>query len=219
MKIIVVGCGRFGSELAYRLSKAGHDLVVIDNFPSAFHNLPEGFRGRTVEGDALHQDVLHRAGIKNAEALAVATNSDILNAAVAHVAQTVFGMNNVVVRNYDPANRSIFEAFSTQVISSTSWGVQRIMDIICQPEIKAVMTTGNGEIDIYEIRIPQEWDNRTIQDLLQASESLIVSLTRAGHAILPSFDTHMCEGDILHISATMPGIQAIRKRLAALKEG
>jgi trk system potassium uptake protein TrkA len=219
MKIIIVGCGRFGSELANRLCKIGHDIIVIDNFPGAFHNLPEGFRGRTVEGDALHQDVLHRAGIKSAEALAVVTNSDILNATVAHIAQAVFGLKKVVVRNYDPACRSIFEVFNTQVISSTSWGVQRLIDLVCQPEIKAVMTTGNGEVDIYEIRVPGEWEDRTIRDLLQSSECLIVSLTRAGQANLPALDTRLYEGDILHISATMSGIQAVRKRLAATREG
>ncbi len=154
MKIIIVGCGRFGSELAYRLSKLGHEVAVIDNTPAAFHNLPSDFLGRTIEGDALSQDVLFRAGIKHADALAAVTNSDVLNAVIARVAQTVFGLNNVVVRNFDPADRLLFEAFSAQVISSTSWGAQRIEELICQPEIKTVLSAGNGEIGIYELRVP-----------------------------------------------------------------
>ncbi len=219
MKIIIVGCGRFGSELASRLSKAGNDLVVIDNTALAFHNLPEGFRGRTVEGDALSQDILFRAGIKQAEALAVVTNSDILNAAVSHIARNVFGIKNVVARNYDPANRSMFETFGEQIISSTSWGIQRVVDMICQPEIKAVMTTGNGEIDLYEIRIPEAWNEKILNDLIRSCECLIVSLTRAGHASLPSVSTRLAEGDILHISATSAGIQSIRNRLETTKGG
>jgi len=218
MKIIIVGCGRFGSELAYRLSKLGHELAVIDNTPAAFHNLPPDFLGRAIEGDALSQDVLFRAGIKHADALAAVTNSDVLNAVIARVAQTVFGLKNVVVRNYDPIDRLMFEAFSAQVISSTSWGAQRIEELICQPEIKTVLSAGNGEIEVYELKVPESWTNRTIHDLIQSSECLPVSLTRVGRAVLPSQETRLMEGDILHLSATIGGIQAVRTRLKAVQE-
>jgi branched-chain amino acid aminotransferase len=70
MKVIVVGCGRFGSELAYRLYKSGHEVAIVDAIPEAFNILPVDFRGRLIEGDALNQDVLHRAGIEHADALA-----------------------------------------------------------------------------------------------------------------------------------------------------
>jgi trk system potassium uptake protein TrkA len=218
MKIIVVGCGRFGSELAYRLNKLGHELAVIDNSPAAFHNLPPDFLGRTIEGDALSQDVLFRAGIKHADAMAAVTNSDVLNAVIARVAQTVFGLKNVVVRNYDPADRLMFEAFSAQVISSTSWGAQRIEELICQPEIKTVLSAGNGEIEVYELKVPESWTNRTIRDLVQSSECLLVSLTRVGRAVLPSQETRLMEGDILLLSATIVGIQAVQRRLNAMRE-
>ena len=218
MKVIIVGCGRFGSELANRLSKLGHELAIIDNSPAAFHNLPADFVGRTIEGDALSQDVLFRAGIKHADALAAVTNLDVLNAVIARVAQNVFGIKNVVVRNYDPADRLMFEAFSAQVISSTSWGAQRVEELLCQPEIKTVLSTGNGEIEIYELLIPDTWTGRTIRDLVQASECLPVSLTRVGRAILPNQDSRLAGGDLLHLSATVEGIQAVNKRLIAMRE-
>jgi trk system potassium uptake protein TrkA len=218
MKIIVVGCGRFGSELAYRLSKLGHEIAVIDNTSAAFHNLPADFLGRTIEGDALNQDVLFRAGIKQADALAAVTNSDVLNAVIARVAQSIFGLKNVVVRNYDPSDRLIFESFSAQVISSTSWGAQRIEEMICQPEIKTVLSAGNGEIEVYEVKVPASWSNRTIHDLVQSSECLLVSLTRVGRAVLPTQETHLMEGDILQLSATIGGIQGVQRRLNAMRE-
>lgn len=218
MKILVVGCGRFGSELAARLSKAGNDLVVIDNLPSAFHNLPEGFHGRTIEGNGLNQEILYRADIKHVDAVAAVTNSDILNATIAHIAKKVFGIETVIARNYDPANRSLFEVFSTQVISSTSWGIQRVVDMICQPDVNIVLTTGNGEVSIIEIRIPVSWKDRELQDLIQPGECIVISLTRAGHALLPSPKIRLVDGDILHISVTRAGTQFIRKQLSSAKE-
>jgi len=112
----------------------------------------------------------------------------------------------------------MFEAFSAQVISSTSWGAQRVEELLCQPEIKTVLSTGNGEIEIYELLIPDAWTGRTIRDLVQASECLPVSLTRVGRAILPNQDSRLAGGDLLHLSATVEGIQAVNKRLIAMRE-
>ncbi|MGC8782541.1 MAG: NAD-binding protein, partial [Anaerolineae bacterium] len=69
MNVIVVGCGRVGAHLATRLSEKGHRVTVIDVAPTAFENLSTDFRGRTLEGDVLTQDMLHRAGIEQADAL------------------------------------------------------------------------------------------------------------------------------------------------------
>ena len=63
MIFIVVGCGRVGGELAFRLFKNGHQVVVIDSNQKAFNRLHPDFRGRTVEGEALSSDSLERAGV------------------------------------------------------------------------------------------------------------------------------------------------------------
>ncbi|MCM8757704.1 MAG: NAD-binding protein, partial [Candidatus Omnitrophica bacterium] len=47
MYIIIVGCGRVGSELANLLSQEGHNVVVIDRNPQAFLRLGATFNGLT----------------------------------------------------------------------------------------------------------------------------------------------------------------------------
>ena len=66
MKAVVVGCGRLGAELAYRLYQRGHEVAVVDLDEKAFSRLPDDFEGRFSEGDALNRDVLRRAGIEKA---------------------------------------------------------------------------------------------------------------------------------------------------------
>src|SRR5512136_1785366 len=101
MNLLVVGCGRVGAELSYRLFKSGHQVVVVDSNREAFNRLPPEFRGRTLEGEGLAENVLERAGIRDADGVAAVTNSDTLNAIVAHTARAIFGVRTVVVRNYD----------------------------------------------------------------------------------------------------------------------
>jgi len=68
--IIVVGCGRVGAELALSIYQQNHNVAVVDSNPRAFDKLGPEFRGRTVQGEAIDRDVLRRAGIENADALA-----------------------------------------------------------------------------------------------------------------------------------------------------
>lgn len=218
MKLIVVGCGRVGAELAYRLQKKGHQVTVVDNVPSAFQNLNPKFFGRTVEGEALNQAVLERAGIQHAQGMAVVTNSDPLNAVVAHIAHTVYGITNLVVRNYDPRYRAMMEAFDLQIIGSSSWGAQRIEELLYYSEMHTVFSAGNGEIEIYEFSVPGQFDGHPLGDLLPNENCSPVSLTRAGKASLPDCDTIVKESDIVLVSATLEGIEALRRRINQGKE-
>ena len=218
MNIIVVGSGRVGSELAYRLYERGHRVTVIDPVRASFDNLPPDFRGQTIEGEALSQDVLRRAGIAQADGLAAATNTDSTNAVVAHVAKTVYHVPNVVVRNYDPHWRTQHEAFGLHVVSSASWGAQRMEEMLYQSEIRTVFSAGNGEVEVYEFALPETWHCASLGDLFPDGPCTVAAITRAGSAQLPANGTQLETGDIILVSATMEGILELRQRLARPKE-
>lgn len=218
MNIIVVGCGRVGAELAYRLFQKEHKVTVIDQTVAAFSNLPNDFVGLTIEGEATDQNVLHRAGIESANGLAAVTKSDPLNAVVAHIARSVYGINNVVVRNYDPKLRDMLEVFNLQLVGSSSWGAQRLEELIAHVELRAVFSAGNGEVEIYEFSVPTAWDGHKLGELLPAENCTPASITRAGSAILPTLDTQLKSNDIILVSATFDGIEAVRKQLQAGEE-
>ncbi len=214
MNFIVVGCGRVGAELALRLYKSGHQVVVVDQNESSFNRISPEFRGRTVHGETLREDVLERAGIKSADGLAAVTNSDTLNAAVAHAARSIYNVPMVVCRNYDPHLRGMLEAFGLQIVSSTSWGAQRTEELLTSVSSRAVFSAGNGEVEVYELVVPDAWAGRTWNDLCTGNVgTLPVALARAGRAILPTSETKLESGDMLNVSATFDGIKSLRARL------
>ena len=86
MNIIIAGCGRIGAELALILSKAGHNVVIIDSDAAAFERLGPAFNGVTVRGSACDDRVLRQAGIETCDAFAAATNSDSANIMAAEIA-------------------------------------------------------------------------------------------------------------------------------------
>ena len=220
MNFFVIGCGRVGSELAFRLYKNGHKVVVIDINREALNSLSPEFRGRIIEGDALAEQMLERAGIAEADGVATVTNSDTLNAVVAYIAHSLYKVPIVIARNYDPAMLPVLKAFSLNVVSSTSWGAKRIQEMLLDPAFRSVFSAGNGEVELYEMLIPPAWDGKIIGDLLRDDPNCLpVALTRAGHALLPNSETILHTSDVINVSATFDGIQAIRSRIDSGREG
>jgi len=219
MNFVVVGCGRVGAELCYHLFTRGHHVVVVDINKDAFNRLHPDFRGRTLEGEGLAEGVLERAGIREADGLAAVTNSDTLNAVVAHAARTIYNTPNVVARNYDPNLRAVIEAFGLQTVGSTYWGAQRVEELLMSPSQRMVYSAGNGEVEVYEVQISEEWNGHTLGELLEPLKDCYpVALSRAGRSSLPQSGMTLETGDMLDVSSTFEGIGALTERLSRKAE-
>lgn len=213
MNVIVVGCGRVGSELAHRLFINGHRVCVIDRSLEAFKDLPPDFRGRTLEGDVLSEAVLHRADIAHADALAAVTNSDSLNGVIGRVASQIYHVAHVAVRNYDPRWRTLIDAFGLQVVSSSSWGAQRLEELLEGGSVHPLISAGNGEVEICDLMVPADWDGRTVADLAACGSCVVAAVTRAGRGMLPTPDMRLQTGDMVFVSATIDGMAALRQKV------
>jgi trk system potassium uptake protein TrkA len=130
MFIIIMGCGRVGARLASQLSKAGHEVTVLDISPSAFRRLDAEFVGTTVVGNGIDIDVLRRVGIENADAFAAVTQGDNRNVMASQIAKHIFGVAKVVTRIYDPLRQETFEMLGIQAISPTVIGADKFLDIL-----------------------------------------------------------------------------------------
>jgi trk system potassium uptake protein TrkA len=211
--IVIVGCGRVGMELAQSVAAQGYPVAVMDSNPKAFDRLGSSFRGRMVQGDALDQEALKRAGIEGAHGLAAVTSSDSANIVTARIARDIYKVAHVVARVYDPARGPIYERLGLQTIASSSWGARRIEQLLLHPGLQSVVTAGNGEVQVYEIAVPDAWDGRRLGDLLPAGEALPVALARGGRALLPEANTPLQAQDFLHVSATGAGAARLRELL------
>jgi trk system potassium uptake protein TrkA len=213
MYAIIVGCGRVGSELAMHLSTRGHEVTIIDHVGSSFSHLDPAWRGRSIEAEAMAEGVLARAGIARADALASVTNSDAVNAVVAHVARTVYHVPSVVSRNYDPRWRPLHEAMGLRTVSSTAWGAQRVEELLESRRVRPVFSAGNGEVELYELDVPPSWIGRSLADLVAGVSCTVMSLTRAGRAAPPEPGAVLGAGDLLHVGAGLDAAAELRRRL------
>jgi trk system potassium uptake protein TrkA len=212
MNIVIVGCGRVGVELALALHQ-NHSVSVIDRNLRAFDRLGLHFLGRTIQGHGMDRTALERAGIETAQALAAVTSSDNVNAIVARVARDMYQVNRVVARLYNPRRAPIYEKLNLQTISSSSWGAHRIEQLLIHPGMQSVSSAGNGEVQVYEMTVPAEWNGRTVSELVPMEYAIPVALARHGKGILPRAETLLEGQDILQVSSTSEGGKILRERL------
>lgn len=116
--ILIVGCGRLGGSLAARLVAAGQQVTVLDHERRNFEaNLPRGFKGRTIEGTEIDSEVLKRAGIEQADAVAAVARDESTNMMTADVARNLFNVSRIVVRIDEPRMAALYRADGFEVIS------------------------------------------------------------------------------------------------------
>ncbi len=108
MKIVILGCGRVGATLATMMDRAGHQVSVIDYSNEAFRRLDPKFHGDTLVGNGVDEEVLIRAGIKDADAFAAVTNGDNRNIMASQIVKEIFKVKKVVCRIYDPIRQSTY---------------------------------------------------------------------------------------------------------------
>jgi trk system potassium uptake protein len=212
MKIIIVGCGRVGVELALALHQ-NHLVSVIDRNARSFDRLGLHFSGRTVQGHGMDRTALERAGIETANAVAAVTSSDNVNAIVARVAQDIYHVSRVVARIYNPRRAPIYEKLNLQTVSSSSWGAHRIEQLLVHPGMQSVSSAGNGEVQVYELTVPSEWNGRKVSELVPMEHAIPVALARNGKGILPRSEIVLEPQDILQVSSTPEGVKILRERV------
>jgi len=130
MKIIIMGCGRVGAQIAALLDRDGHKVTVLDVEQYSFRRLSENFGGTALVGDGTDEDALKKAGIEDADVFVSVTQGDNRNVMAAQIAKHIFNVPKVVCRIYDPLREQMYGALGLETMSPTIVGAQLLRDMI-----------------------------------------------------------------------------------------
>jgi trk system potassium uptake protein TrkA len=213
MRIIIVGCGRIGSGLAQALDKAGHEIYVIDSNPAAFSKLNPAFKGKTIEGIGFDRDVLKKARIDRADALAAVTSSDESNAVIAQLAREAYRVPKVVARMYDRQKAEIYRRLGVLTLSSTAWGIRRAMDLINYSPLNTVLSLGSGDVELVEIEVPALLIGRQARELMLAGEVTVAAVDRGNKTFIPTMGTTLEKGDVIYLTVATGSTGRLKRLL------
>jgi trk system potassium uptake protein TrkA len=196
MHVIVVGCGRVGSEVALSLASSEHDVIVIDRRSESFRRLGDDFKGATMVGVGFDRDVLTEAGITSECAVAAVTSGDNSNILIARVARETFGVKHVVARIYDPRRASIYERLGIATVASVTWTSARVLRHLLASDSAPDWIDPSAKFTIIE---PAGGAGMTVAEIEASTAGRVAVLGRFGEASIPAAGMLLQEDDVLHV--------------------
>jgi trk system potassium uptake protein TrkA len=137
-RVIILGCGRVGAELARLLDQDGHDVTIVDPSVEAFRRLAPGFQGTVMTGDGLDEDTLRRAGVGTADAVISLMDGDNHNIMASQIAKHVHSVPTVISQIKDPLRGEVYDALGIDSISPTIVGADKIREVMGAPSLRSV---------------------------------------------------------------------------------
>ena len=209
MRVIIMGCGRVGSELSNELVDDGHEVTVIDKNPEAFVRYPPGDGATTVVGLGFDRDVLAEAGIEDADAFVAVSSGDNSNIVSARVALENFHVPKVVARIYDPRRADIYERLNIPTVATTRWGVKQIQLMLFHDRQEIRESLGGGELLRMRMPVGPHMVGKPATSFDVPGRILIAGVSRGGGGFLPTPGSTLQAGDYLVVMLTKDGMDTL----------
>lgn len=226
MKIVIVGDGKVGFALTERLSKDGHDVVVIDQNPKVLEECQQAADIMVVQGNGASMDVLREAGIESAELLIAATSSDEINILCCMVANKMADIHTIArVRSPEYAHQLDFlkeEMGLSMTFNPEQATAREIFHLLRFPSFLKRDRFAKGRVEIVEIKIVKGsvLCGRPLSELydLVKVKVLVCAVERDNTAYIPSGGFILEEGDNIYVTADSKYLTLLIKNLGLMRE-
>lgn len=211
MKAVVVGGGLVGSTLAEKLSRDGHDVVVVEQDQELIADLNEKLDVQTINGNGATIPVLMNAGIESADLLLATTDSDEANMVVALVGSVIFKVPRVAARLRDPGHEEGFRRIAREpgeervAINPDQASVEKILSLLPVPGAVDVVSFSEGKLLVagFHIKPDSEFSGLLLSHLrllFPATPMLVVAIRRDGRWRVPYGDDEIRAGDLVYFA-------------------
>lgn len=213
--VVIMGCGRVGAELAQTLEQQGHTVAVIDRDPTAFRRLGSGFGGRRVTGIGFDQDTLRESGVEEAGAFAAVSSGDNSNVIAARVAREMFGIEHVAARIYDPRRAEVYQRLGIPTVATVRWTADQMLRRLLPSGAEPLWRDPSGGVQLAEVHASESWVGSRVSTLQEEAGVRVAFLTRLGEAMLPTSQTVLQEGDLVHVMMRCDEVGQVESVFAA----
>jgi trk system potassium uptake protein TrkA len=194
MNVMIVGCGRVGSQLALLLSQEGHNVTIIDKSADSFKRLGGTFNGITAAGNGFDEKLLRELKIEKQDAFVSVTSGDNTNLMASQIAKRIFKVPRVIARVYDPKRADIYRKLGLDTISGTVLVAAMIRDKIIENRFSGYLVE-TGELGVIEIPVAGELKGKKVEELAIPDEFSVVVIERKNAVIIPQVATKLELGD------------------------
>ncbi|SFH87312.1 Trk system potassium transporter TrkA [Modicisalibacter xianhensis] len=230
MKILILGAGQIGGNLAEHLVHEGHDITVVDTASEQLDELSVSLDIRTVVGKASHPSILRDAGCEDADLLIAVTNSDEINMLACEVANAIFHTPTKIARIRDKEYLCQEALFSSKavpvdvIISPEQLVTDNIYHLFEYPGALQVLDFADGRVQLVAVKAVEGGpligkELATIARHLPQVSTRVAAIYRQDRAIIPHGSTVVEKDDEVFFLASRRDIRIVMHELGKSEQG
>jgi trk system potassium uptake protein len=223
MKVIIVGGGKVGTQLATQLLAEQHGVTVIETGARAVRDLQGNLSaGSVIAGSGTDPITLEEAGIRDANVVVAVTGSDEANLVVTSLARFEFGVPRTIARVKDPRNAWMFTPVMgvDVAVSQANLIAHLVAEEMSLGNMMTLLKLHKGQYSLVEEKVHPAAiaAGKKIEDLNLPAECILAAVIRKGRLLIPHGDTVLQPSDevlaVVHASQASQLASIIGKKNA-----
>lgn len=210
---VVIGLGRFGTEVACRLYESGNEVLVIDNSSELVQQISNDVT-HAVVGDARDVGVLRALGVASFDCAVVAIGGSLADSVLATMNLKELGVPKIVCKAHNETHRQVLQKLGAdQVVIPEKENAARLAKNLVSPNLLEYIELSE-EYGIIEVPAPKSWVGKTLIELnVRAKLGVnIIAIERGGAInVAPGANYKIEDGDIMVILGNNAALQAVQK--------
>jgi trk system potassium uptake protein TrkA len=184
-RFIVIGLGNFGSILARRLHRLGHDVVAIDPRAEVVDALGPHV-ARAVVGDATKREVLEEVGARAADAAVISTGENLAASILALLAVRDMGVKEIFVKVRSDDHARIADSLgATESVFPERESALGLASRVTSGKLLQYVQLGE-DLSLQEMPVPEEWIGKNLREL-ELPQRYRVQVVAVHDVLLDSF--------------------------------
>ena len=210
---IVIGLGRFGSEVACQLYKHGCEVLVLDNNADTINQISSEVT-HAVVGDARDKGVLRALGAGDFECAIVAIGGSLADSVLATMNLKELGVPHIVGKAHDETHRQVLlKLGADQVVIPEKENAARLARSLASPNVLEYIEL-RDEYGIIEVPAPKRWQEKTLKELnVRAKLGVnIIAVKRDSQInVSPAADYKIVAGDVMVVLGDTDALKTVQK--------
>ncbi len=210
---IVIGLGRFGTEVAKRLCELGCEVLAVDRSSEYVQRISNDVT-HAVVADARDKEVLRALGAKDFDCAIVAIGGNLTDSVLATMNAKELGISKVVCKAHDETHRQVLlKLGADQVVIPEQENAARLARSLSSHNVLDYIELSE-DYGIIEVPAPKAWESKTLKELnVRAKLGLnILAVKHAGKInVSPAADYQIAAQDILVVLGDTVALEKVQK--------
>lgn len=196
---VIIGCGRFGTSVANKLTELGSEVMVIDKNEDIIQQLSDTVT-YAVQADPTDENTLKSLGIRNFDVAIVAIGEDIQASILVTLMIKELGVKQIIAKAQNDLHAKVLYRIGADrvVFPEREMGIRVAKNLISENVLDFIELA--PEYSIVEIVVLEEWIGKSLKELnVRARHGINVMAIKNGLNININIDADevIKEGDIL----------------------